>query len=916
MKKFFSSFFGVLFLVGSLSTSTTIGLNKEGLGGFNINTGCNSVTIKILDSSGEVRLESLSDDNSFFSTGLVLEVGTYTIIPSKEDCTFSPKTKEATVYEGQYTTIGFACETAKPPSNAPKILKGPTVYKITQTSCEVLWETDQDCDSVVFYSTSAKLFDLKEGDKTLSKIHTISLSHLKTASTYEFKIMSTSKNGLSISSRKSFFTTLPEEDNEKPSITFTLPSSIKGRQLITPIVRDNKGVKRVELLIDRKIIATNYSPPFSFNFTSSQIEDGKHQFEMRAYDRVGNMASYNLEGTIGNVIPIGSTKPEVIITSPSTNQEFNENTQLITVSGAVSHPYHRDIKKLEVYIDNKLVQTTSGSLWAMEKSLPKNYSFSISIVDLTPGIHELEVIAIDEVNLQGLAMIRFKSNLPPWKRPSISISYSESTIPSIGTYLMMEVYVVNNGTYPAKNISIELTQHFLPGFIMTDFNVPVEIEIVNDKQVATIFREELKNIAGGGERWTITFKMIPMMTESVNWNAFDMMNKIRYLYSWEGKTVRSTWNTLEISRDAASTTEWLVKNSDYLLTTNYSRLKSNFPTKLNVINTLLISMADLAWRKKGILSTLSTSTASTSIRSKIHNTWGVKLKSNWSTAGYLLLVGETEIVASFTRSWWWNDDDGVNRAHDVHTTDFPYASTSGSEIKPELSIGRIIGDTIEALILPIKASVDVQKGTAFFRRNNHTNSDAYLISGTGDGETEFWSSTQNNAGVIDNEFHNVTHQRGKSLITSGGDMGPYNAVKNHANGLDVLVYRDHAGSSCWCNGVVVANSNPSSSKSVAGLNFGTTRPFVYSIACDAGKYQGIYGMANAFMEKAGAYIGSTEGSGRGANNNFSKKFFEKWINHTGKSLGLAWKELRIDCNDEWWSAEYQFFGDPKFGSIP
>jgi hypothetical protein len=916
MKKIAVLCFSFLFFFSGLSTPLSSGLAKEGLGGININTGCGGVKVQIIDAAGKLHLESVSDEKGFYATGLVLETGVYTIVPSKEDCTFSPKTREATVYPGQYTTVGFSCELKETEVAPPKIIAGPIVQKITQYSCVVVWETDQACDGIVYYSKSAKLFDLIEGDKSLSKTHTIPLSRLQAASVYEYKVSSRGKGGLVVTSRSAFFTTLPEEDNEKPSISFTLPATIKGRHLIVPLVRDNKGIRRVELLVDKKLVATSYSSPFSFNFSSLQIEDGKHEFSMKAYDKVGNMASYNLEGLVGNAVPLFSTTPEVTIVSPSSNQEFNENTRQITVSGSISHPYTRDIKKVEVYIDKVLVFCTSGPLWAKASALPKPYSFTITIEELVPAIHELKVLATDDANLKGSAITNFKSNLPPWKRPSISISYSESTVPYTGTYLMMEVYVVNNGTYPAKNLSIELTQNFLPGFIMTDFNVPADISIVSDKQVATIFKDELKNISGGGTRWTFTFKMVPVMTETVNWSAFDMMNLVRYRYSWEGKTTRSSWNTLDISRDTASTTEWLVRNSDYLLVTNYNRLKSNFPTKLAEINTLLINMADLAFRKKGNICFLSTSTSPADIRSRIHSTWGTKVKSNWSTTGYLLLVGETEIVASFTRSWWWVDDDGVNRAHDVHTTDFPYASTSGSEIKPEISIGRMIGDTVEALILPIKAAVDVQKGTAFFRRNNHANSDAYLISGTGDGETEFWSSTQNNAGVIDNEFHNVTHERSKTLITSSGDMGPYNAVKNHANGLDVLVYRDHAGSSCWCDGVVVAESNPSSAKKVAGFNFGTTRPFVYSIACDAGKYQGIYGMANAFMEKAGAYIGATEGSGRGANNNFSKKFFEKWINQTSKSLGLAWKELRIDCNDEWWSAEYQFFGDPKFGSIP
>jgi len=45
-------------------------------------------------------------------------------------------------------------------------------------------------------------------------------------------------------------------------------------------------------------------------------------------------------------------------------------------------------------------------------------------------------------------------------------------------------------------------------------------------------------------------------------------------------------------------------------------------------------------------------------------------------------------------------------------TDYPYASTYGDELKPELSIGRIIGNNPDALRKPIETSLNVLLGVS------------------------------------------------------------------------------------------------------------------------------------------------------------------------------------------------------------
>ncbi|MCP4603342.1 MAG: hypothetical protein GY847_22970, partial [Proteobacteria bacterium] len=93
---------------------------------------------------------------------------------------------------------------------------------------------------------------------------------------------------------------------------------------------------------------------------------------------------------------------------------------------------------------------------------------------------------------------------------------------------------------------------------------------------------------------------------------------------------------------------------------------------------------------------------------------------NFVTDGYLLLVGEIEIIPSFSPSWDLTASDHGS----VDYSDRSYGSTSGNTNYPELSVGRIIGDSAARLQVPLQASIDIINGDKEF-----DNSDAFLVSG-------------------------------------------------------------------------------------------------------------------------------------------------------------------------------------------
>jgi hypothetical protein len=91
--------------------------------------------------------------------------------------------------------------------------------------------------------------------------------------------------------------------------------------------------------------------------------------------------------------------------------------------------------------------------------------------------------------------------------------------------------------------------------------------------------------------------------------------------------------------------------------------------------------------------------------------WTEKLDPNWATEGYLLIIGETQIIPAFSES---HGADGVGR---IEASDTTYANTAGESKHPELCIGRIVGNNAARLTKPIQTSLDIIRGDKDFSNN-------------------------------------------------------------------------------------------------------------------------------------------------------------------------------------------------------
>ncbi len=271
--------------------------------------------------------------------------------------------------------------------------------------------------------------------------------------------------------------------------------------------------------------------------------------------------------------------------------------------------------------------------------------------------------------------------------------------------------------------------------------------------------------------------------------------------------------------------------------------------------------------------------------------WAEKMGDNFIDGGFLLVVGETEIIPAFARSYYLA---GVGTEY-IEFTDNFYANTSGEMKKPEISAGRIVGNSIEHMTVPVQTSLDVAYGDAELNFEK-----AYCFSG---GPEERHETTRHTV---------VEALEAKGWTVARTDEPDENTVYSHTSNIDALFMAGHGNwDHCW----EVDQSNVETR-----FDPGNTAPIVFAASCLTGEYPASENtLGEHFLEKgASAYIGATEVSYSPYNRYLAEGFFSRleFDSPIGAALKGS-KRTRMGNGNygKYQSAIYHFYGDPKIEAI-
>jgi hypothetical protein len=355
-----------------------------------------------------------------------------------------------------------------------------------------------------------------------------------------------------------------------------------------------------------------------------------------------------------------------------------------------------------------------------------------------------------------------------------------------------------------------------------------------------------------------------------------------------------------------------IAEADYLLVTNHSRvyamLASTYPDP--DAEMLFSNMAELASLKNGVLGYLSLyETQQLDERLEPGGLWATALNPTFSVEddGFVLLVGEAEIIPSFDVGGFDNTSPIPDH---VEYSDLWYADTSGQTARPELVVGRVIGNGLTELNSYLDNMIHAARGDPGY---GFYHSASFVANGGGDGHGTFKGDALEVQGQLGNSYDDPV------WVDMGSVLSPTQRAyyQSYLPDRDLVMYRGHGNQDSW-EGLEASHVN-------AGMyHLGNTNPVMFAAACVTGNYENDNDLNLAELllkEGAGVYIGATMISERSVNSKTFVNFKPNWQLHESAGQALnqlkraAWTWDSDSDNDKLWVYEYNLYGDPKYGSI-
>ena len=203
--------------------------------------------------------------------------------------------------------------------NIPPVISNVRNHSITNSTVNIMWDTDENANSTVYYAQNLSLASIA-GNSTLSTLHNVTLTGLRNGTLYYYNVSSCDINGNCAVSGIYNFTTTQNPDIIPPNITNVTasPNPVQRRGFInfTANVTDAGGVNIVYLQIQGVNYTMIQSSSVDIYYYDTYIvnKSGTLNYTIFAKDNAGNSATsagYVFTSTRGTMIVFYDSTPAV-----------------------------------------------------------------------------------------------------------------------------------------------------------------------------------------------------------------------------------------------------------------------------------------------------------------------------------------------------------------------------------------------------------------------------------------------------------------------------------------------------------------------------------------------------------------------------------------------------------------------------
>ena len=799
----------------------------------------------------------------------------------------------ATVAEGNEVN-NCRQETWRCDSTPPSMIAGPHIDEITTTGAVVLWTTGEASTSVVRYGRLAQRYDEQTSAAGVTLTHRVALTGLQPSSVYHLVASSADAAGNTTESRDLMFQTLPVSGAGEPSVSIRSPGTISGTVLLQADASDDVGIEKVAFFLDGALMATDYAAPYELLLEGGRQANGSHLLGVVAHDFNGLIMAAQEMVTITNWLP-DLLDPVVEITHPLSGHTVTRGVEIVEANAKDYTPNVNGVTyvdRVEFYVDGVYKATDSTP------SMVFNYSFGWNTMTLAEGDYHVSARAYDAAG--NMAEHTIVAYVPELQVMPVAPVLEVTRLPLYreDTWYRTGLRVENTGFKSVSQLTIMdvlsgfQARYSVDGPLTATYHLNKHCEVTMGGHISL----------APGESVEVLYRFVPFLDVQEVEYQVGVFTTLSYLDA-DGQ---SYTEELAIPETGALHVEDAAAAANTLIVTSPPRLLEYYDE--GDVQELLIWMARLAAEKEGILGYLAHGEAGT-LKTLIRpdGAWGSQLFEHWGTTGYLLLVGEQEIVPSLevydeeiaeaTDSW---TPGGV---YPVTGVDNWYADLEDDDLKPELVVARIVGNDAAALLTPIQTSLlwafDCSRGL--------------VVSGVDDSDPDLEEVFRDSADAIGDALDEALTTDVLHWSNIAGDSARLQLFRDMAPQRDAIFYRNHGSVTGWSSPLHTGDFP---------IDFEDHYPLVFSLACSTGHYEGATSIAEAFLDnQAGVYIGSTEYSSTTANNEAGLTFIEKWLGGWGSS-GASFKQTKrslLMSNSpsdvsRLWVMEYNLYGDPKYAT--